>query len=629
MGHWAVCRPVQRGIRRCVDSEGRVNRLRQLLVRLGSLRWISELLRWLHTYDGMAALGFAAIMLLVTWPLPLHLTTHVLGPERADNFEYIWKLWWVPEAIFKRHISPFFVPDIGYPQGYKLAYGEITPIHTFFLAPLTLVIGPIAVYNLAIIASIGLTGWVFYRLVRYWLVNAGAPQLVAISAFVASTAFTLSGYRMYRVTTGHLPLVDTQWVVLAVWWLERWFDSRHWRDACLTALGIGLAILSSWYYALILLLTLPVYFLARMGNLGLLVRDRRSWLAAGLVIGILTVMCGPFLIPYLDVTQEGEMAVPLDDATFWSASLTDYLMPNPRHPLWGEAIRSIMWPPQWPGRLPGEFTGTSHSLMLLLGTWAWRQVHGPRWRALKWMMAAAFVLSLGPYLKLAFVPLGIPLPVLALREIAPFAASARCWGRFSLIFDLGLCILAGIGMVFALRNASPKTQRRLTAGLLVAVLFMAWFDPSPLIRVEARPVDAWLAEQPDNSVLMQFPLMEALSGPAMLYTRTHHQPVVYGYGTYFPFLFRERYPELLEFPGEAALDRLASWNVRLVLINAEALDALPDDSPEKFSLVSVDAQPRLQYLITLGNERVYKLLSLSDHAEDIQNVSGTKTFSAP
>jgi hypothetical protein len=143
--------------------------------------------------------------------------------------------------------------------------------------------------------------------------------------------------------------------------------------------------------------------------------------------------------------------------------------------------------------------------------------------------------------------------------------------------------------------------------VLGVLLFTLWIGPMKLVTVKPRPVDAWLASQPAHSVLMQYPLSTALSGPAMLYTRYHHQPVVYGYGTYFPFIFRDQHPELEDFPADTALDQLAEWQVCYVLIDTAALSDLPDDSDDKFSLDSVKKQPRLQYVITLGDEMVYRL----------------------
>jgi hypothetical protein len=101
---------------------------------------------------------------------------------------------------------------------------------------------------------------------------------------------------------------------------------------------------------------------------------------------------------------------------------------------------------------------------------------------------------------------------------------------------------------------------------------------------------------------MEYPLSAALSGPAMLYTRYHQKPVVFGYGTYLPLLYRQRHPALLSFPDDPALDQLTEWVVRYVLIT---IPTLSDD--QSFTIAQVSAQPRLRHVITLADVAVYEL----------------------
>jgi len=309
-------------------------------------------------------------------------------------------------------------------------------------------------------------------------------------------------------------------------------------------------------------------------------------------------MCLPFLLPYLQIDAEGAATIPLDEAQFWAASPLDYVLPNARQPLWGAAVQRIGWP--FPGDMPYEFMTVSIGwVTLLLGVIGWRRTKGGSWRALKWLMIVAFILSLGPTLTFGRLPLGVPLPARLLREILPFADGIRSWGRFSIFVMLGASLLAGTGL------AVLEHYRRRTAvalGVTALLLFSSWNGAAELVSVSPRPVDLWLAEQPERFAIMQYPLEEALSGPAMLYTRYHQKPVVFGYGTYFPFLFRERHPELLDFPADDSLDLLASWDVRYVLVTINQLGNTP------FTLADVDAQPRLRHVITLENEAVYELI---------------------
>lgn len=550
----------------------------------------------------LALLGYLALTLIFTYPLLLNLNTHVLGGARLDNFEYVWKMWWVPHALFERGISPFFHPDIYVPFGYPLAYGEITPIHTFGMIPFTLLFGEIVSYNLAALGSFVLTGWATYTLARRWLAALNSPgdgKLLFLCAFFAGAAFAFCAYRMQKLT-GHLPLFDTQWLVLALLCFDHWLERRTLRDAALTGLFISLSALSSWYYAFMLGLLLPVYTLFRADSLRRLLTDRRTYTALVVVVIIVGALCVPFLLPYLQLNTEGATVVPLADAAFWAASPTDYLMPNPLHPLWGAAVQQVMWP--FPTPMMTEFVISIGWVTLVLTLPAWRMTRGRNWRGLKALTLAAFVLSLGPYLYLSRLPLGIPLPDLLLREWLPFADSIRSWGRFSVFVMLGCSLLAGAAL-YTLVQAKPARIRHGTAAVaLVLMLFGAWIGPFPQTEVTARPVDVWLAEQPDNAPIMEYPLGEALSGPAMLYTRYHNKPVVFGYGTYLPLLYRQRHPALQTFPADAALDQLQEWGVRYVLITRPALDY-----DHSFTLTDVAAQPRLRHVIDVGDVSVYEI----------------------
>lgn len=555
----------------------------------------------------LVASAYAALALVFTWPLATHLSTHVIGPWHGDNFEYVWKIWWVAEALFTRHISPFFHPDIYYPFGYNLAYGEITPVHTFLLAPLTLWWGEVITYNFACLLSIWFSGISAYWLARRWLSSlVDEPnRALATAAFFAGAIFALCSYRMVRIA-GHLPLIDTHWLVLALLGLDRWLEKQRVRDAVLVGISTALAALSSWYYALMLVLLLPVYVIAQGCSRPKFLTNQRTWRQIALIGGLIVGICLPFALPYVELAQAGETAVSVNDVTFWSASPVDYLMPNPRHPLWGDFIQGIMWP--LPGQeMPAEFVVSIGWITLILGLWSWRQVHGPQWRGLKWIIGAALVLSLGPYLKLGRISLGIPLPVLFLRDLLPGLDSVRSWGRFSVFVMLGMSVLASSALLLSLRKRSWRDQRLGIALILIAALSTSWIGPASLVRVEGRAVDSWLAEQPGEFAIMQYPLDVAMSGPSMLYTRYHTKRTVFAYGTYLPLIFRSRHPELTEFPMNSALDQLAAWEVRYILINVPALDRMPDD--ESFTLADVHAQSRLRYITMLGDEAVYKLIN--------------------
>lgn len=123
-------------------------------------------------------------------------------------------------------------------------------------------------------------------------------------------------------------------------------------------------------------------------------------------------------------------------------------------------------------------------------------------------------------------------------------------------------------------------------------------------------VDTWLAAQPGQFSIMQYPISTALSGDQMLCTRYHGKRVVFGYCTYLPMLFRQRHPESGGFPDDASLDRLQEWEVRYVLVDPGALPAQREEDPDDVGpnlLAEIEQQPRLELVDTFDQIQVFRL----------------------
>ncbi len=286
---------------------------------------------------------------------------------------------------------------------------------------------------------------------------------------------------------------------------------------------------------------------------------------------------------------------------------------------------------------------------LLFAFYGWRYGRGNVRRAALWLTIAAFVLSLGPrlqfgrhpvvipapaaivdafngvlnllgdwlpsgegYQSLAAEGLTVPLPALLMRWLLPPLLGMRAWNRFAAFTSLGVALLAGLGYAaWISREIAPaskgwrqRRRRETVAGLAVLALavFELWPGQVPLQAVEPRPVDLWLSEQPGQFAIMELPLVSALSAPQMQYTRYHGKRTVFAYGTYFPYWYRERFPELQGCPEPACLDRLRGWDVRFVLLNRQAL-------PEGADLeTQFEQSEALQRMTRRADIVVYQLL---------------------
>lgn len=585
---------------------------------------------------------FTVLAIVVTWPLIPNFHTKIIGPYHGDNLEYVWKLWWTSRAVLDQDISPLLNDEIFYPYGYKLTYGEITPIHTYLGAPLTALFGPITTYNIFVLFSIILSG-VFTCWYVYDLSNSLSAGLVA------GLIFSVCPYQIVQIA-GHLPLVDTQWLPLILLCLERFIRTRRFGYSVLTGLFIAAFGLSSWYYLFAVGIMLPIYFFSRIDKP--ISKEKLKAYLKGFIgmIAARSILILPFIIPYLRGLSGG-LYIPIDEVIFWSANVTDYLTPNSLHFLWGNWVQHNLTP--FRGEMPYEFIlgwGLTSSILAIYG---WKRSEGSLRRGWLMWVLAAIVLSLGPVIKIfglvvsTPLPLDLvgrfnsimgwvaensllrdgfsiaqvdrvtlPLPALFLRWFLPGIAGLRSWGRFSIFATFGIAVLAGLGFQIFLREIAqynqPKKLDRLKTVSLIIVLALIFFEfytgPRPLITPGPREVDKWLASLPEKHTIIQLPMAEALSGPQMYYTMHHGQRMASGYGTYLPYIFRSRYGVLNEFPSDDSIELLKNWGV----------DVSPDSYGVDFVLIDersvqdgdpfwkeIDNQDSLYLITTEDNIRVY------------------------
>ena len=91
----------------------------------------------------------------------------------------------------------------------------------------------------------------------------------------------------------------------------------------------------------------------------------------------------------------------------------------------------------------------------------------------------------------------------------------RAWNRFAVFTSLGLSLLAGIGFdVWINEEIKPKYSFKKTYILIFAFMSLALFElyprPIPLQPISPRPVDLWLASQPEQGSLMEIPFKQVL-----------------------------------------------------------------------------------------------------------------------
>jgi hypothetical protein len=263
---------------------------------------------------GVAVLYIAGTVFF-TWPIAPQLTTHLLG--HLDPPFSSWRLAWVAHRLLNGGPAgtSFFDANIFWPARRTLAYSDATLVQGALAVPLLSGgLTPAGAMNLLTLAGMAASGIAAYVLARRLTGHTGG-------ALLAGAVFAFAPYRLDHIA--HLELQWAFWMPLAFWAWHRTLDRGTFRDGLFCVLFVVLQLLSSIYYGLFLITTLPV-----LGLLSLVAR--RKWPAwrsvAGLAAGavLLAVVANAYGKPYRRVeARVGERSE--DETRRYSASLVSFV----------------------------------------------------------------------------------------------------------------------------------------------------------------------------------------------------------------------------------------------------------------------------------------------------------------
>jgi hypothetical protein len=196
----------------------------------------------------------------------------------------------------------------------------------------------------------------------------------------------------------------------------------------------------------------------------------------------------------------------------------------------------------------------------------------------------------------------IPLPGYFLYKYFPFYSFMRVWMRYGIFVSLFAIALAGIGAAWLISRVGPRWKTLLSLGLLVLIIFD--FYPGIFTQfslVADRPIDTWLAKQPGNGAVVQFPI-ELVEDQDQIYpTLTYNKPFIGGFFNAFPPEQYQRIkPVMMNFPDQESIDLLKNLGVEFVLVDSSNYPEFNQvrDSIEKLGL---------EMLTVIGSEYVYRL----------------------
>ena len=496
------------------------------------------------------ALAFTAATLVMLWPLPAAIATS-LPHDYGDPLYVAWALAWVgrwtgrlltegPWAAGSVWDANILAPE---PQTLALsdhffAQGVLAAPVYWFTA------NPILAANLSTLSTFVLSGLGGYLLV-YELTRSRWAGVMT-GCVLAFNSFRL----VYEIT--HLQMLSTQWMPFVLFGLRRHFDSGRLRPLVGAAVAAILLHWSAGYFVILFPPFVALYILLELALRGRL-RDVRV-LSRLFAWAVVIALCSwPFVEPYVAMQARLQFARQLDEIVATSAAIDAYV-----------------------GALPILSIPILFALAALI----------PRGREIKapsivpWALVTcvlSFWLSLGPLPRWG----DATYPSLGLYRLAyeyvPGFDAVRVPSRFSVIFLLGLGVLAGIGVARRAPTARFTTHVALAALIVIfigrqygplaldqALVSAEFAEPPHYLRPRPNPPDLYrfVASLPADARLAEFPFSDLWYNARYVYATTYHwRSTLNGFTSVYPHSVLRRmailrYP--LDRPEEAWQELLAS-----------------------------------------------------------------------
>jgi hypothetical protein len=398
-----------------------------------------------------AAIGYTALVVVLTWPLLLHLSS-VLPHDLGDPLLSTSILWW------NAHVTPLTVEWWNgfafFPAEGTLAFSDHRLGESLLATPLQwLGLSAVSAYNLTLLATFPLSAAAAYGL-GYTLTSRHD------AAFLCGLAYGYSPFRIAHIE--HLELLAAFGMPAALAALHSYVATgrRQW----LAAYGIVLVLqaLCATYYALLFSVLLALWMLWFLRW-----PDRRLVFGIAAASASALLAIAPLAVGYWRIHTRDGLSRTLLEIQTYSADLSSFVTASPLSRLWG-------WTAAWNGPERQLFPGLTVVVVVAAGLLATRRAPRPWPRparvaaawlagcAVVFLLAAASALwigawsaSLGPMhlsTRDAFKPLTLSLVAVA-AALACHPAFQRAYRRRS---PFAFYVLAAVAMLIFSLGPTPS-----------------------------------------------------------------------------------------------------------------------------------------------------------------------------
>ena len=202
-------------------------------------------------------IGYVVATIVFTWPLPMHLSTHLTGDPGGDTGVYVWNQWVFHQELVEGHNPLSTAKILSLTDRVDLTQHNYTAFLNLLALPLISTLGVIRTFNIVFLFVCVLNGLAMCGLARR------ATAATRVEAWLAGLVFAWSPTMLAR-TTGHYSLAAAAALPAFVWCLINAERSRSMRDAALVGLCMAAAALSDAYFGIYCVMIALLYIAALM-----------------------------------------------------------------------------------------------------------------------------------------------------------------------------------------------------------------------------------------------------------------------------------------------------------------------------------------------------------------------------
>ncbi len=510
------------------------------------MRFDADLYIRRHKSEISAILGYLAITAIFFWPLVAGISSFIPGTG-GDTYQSAWELWWVSYSILSLHTSPYFTYFIYFPIGANLLTQTMAPLAGILSAPFE-AFGSAVALNIVFIAGFVLSGFFMYIFAYYLTRNRYA-------SFLAGAIYAFSPMHVFQ-SFGHLQWINIEWIPLFFMFLIIALKEKKHKYALYAALSfIFLTFMGDLEQSIAVsigaVVLLASYYLT---NDRRSIYNRRSLIYLAEIAVAIFILGSPVFISIIIALQHGILstvnAVSSTQANIlYSPDVLSFFVPSLMNPLLGFIPNALNYLYASDPTERTVYIGYSVIFLALVSIYDFRSRKSLKSLA-PWIIPAVIflILSIGPYLQVnGAVISSVPMPYLLLHKI-PILNVFREPGRFDIMFELFISVLAAFGFIAISKNkiGPLRTEKGFFVLFLVLVLFEYSTTPISNAQLQANYGNAYipaaykdLGNATSNFSIITLPALpyyyssspELYPGIAMYYQTASRKPLIGGYAT--------------------------------------------------------------------------------------------------